>query len=335
MMMQSLLLAAAALLADHPDGGRIMGVVVNGATGAPAPGVEVILRAGLEQELVAVGQTVTDEQGRFIFEGAPLEAKIVYLPGANRDGVHYPGPRTRLTPDAPSARVKLTVYDAISSPSPLVAEEYDLDIRIEAGFLEVTESLRVANPTASAYVGAAVGEMPPVTLKLAIPDGFERVTFYDEFHGRRFYVVAGYVATDIPWPPGERKLKFTYRLPIDQNSKVFQRVLDLPCQHFRVNVSGQDAGQVACNLPRSAQQAGEETIFESAGETLPAGHEVRLEFGRLPTPWMSYARSMSLVILGMLILATVCYHTRFRPLLRGAKTRVMSRIRKDTIPQIR
>jgi hypothetical protein len=334
-MMQSLLFAAAVLLAANENVGRITGVIVNGATGSPAPGVEIVLRAGLEQEFVAIGQVLADEQGRFAFDGAPLEAGLVYLPGANHDGVHYPGPRIRLTPDAPSASVKLTVYDAVSSPSPLVAEEYDVQIRIEDGFLEITESLRVANPTTSAYVGAPVGEMPPITLKLAIPPGFERVTFYDEFHGRRFYVAAGYVATDIPWPPGERRLKFTYRLPIDQSRKVFQRILDLPCKHLRVNVAGNDAGQVACNLGRDAQSRGEEIAFASEGELLPAGREIRLEFGRLPTPWMSYARPMSLVILAVLILATAGYSTRFRPFLRGANARVRRQIRKDTIPQIR
>jgi hypothetical protein len=187
----------------------------------------------------------------------------------------------------------------------LIAEQYDLDVQIETGFLEVTETLVVTNPATAAYVGEAVGEMPPVTLKLAIPSAFERVTFYDEFHGRRFQVVAGHVATDIPWPPGERTLKFTYRLPAAELKNVFERTLDLPCRRLRVTVSGKDAGEVGCNLDRIQNADSNAAVFESAQASLPAGHRVQLQFGRLPIPWVSYARWASFAVLAVLIGATV------------------------------
>jgi hypothetical protein len=334
---ESVVLAAAALFAGlgAEDAGRIAGVVVNGAAGEPVPGVEVVLRAGLEGEFVPVAETRTDRQGRFHFDDAPVEPGLVYLAGANHQGVHYPGSRIQLSPQSPAAEVKLTVYDAIAAPSPLIAEEYELEVRIETGFLEVTETLRVANPTTAAYVGEAAGDMPPVTLRLAIPAGFERVTFYDEFHGRRFHVAGGYVATDIPWPPGDRTLKFTYRLPIDQRRKVFERTVDLPCSRVRVTVRGADAGEVSSNLPPLAAAEAGATVFESADGQLPPGRRMQLKFGRLPTPWMTYARWISLAILAGLILATTCWRSKLSPLARSQMRADQSQIRSDKIPQIR
>jgi hypothetical protein len=284
--------------------GRIEGVVVNGAAGGiPAAGVEVVLRAGEEGSFVPVGQTVTDEDGRFAFEEAPIAPGLIYLPGANRDGVHYPGPRLRLSPQSPTAQVRLTVYDAITAPSPLIAAEHQIEVQAEPGVLQVTETVVVSNPTQTAYVGQAAGMPAAITLRLSIPAGFERVTFYDEFHGRHFYVIDGHVVTDIPWPPGERTLKFTYRLPAETAKPVFRRKLDLPTQRVRLVASGDAAEKAASNLPRTAA-SDHRTAFESTGERMSLGEEIHLQFGAGRGPWSAYARAASLAILAALVLGT-------------------------------
>src|SRR5688572_9993469 len=105
---------------------QIAGVVVNGSLDqTPSARAEVVLRAGQNGEFIAVAKTVTDAHGQFLFDDLPADPEIVYIPGANRQGIHYPGPRMRLQPGAKAPPVKLTTYDAVTSPSPLVAERHE------------------------------------------------------------------------------------------------------------------------------------------------------------------------------------------------------------------
>ena len=211
----SLTIGITALESLPEPAGTIQGVVVNGTHGnQPLEDVEVVLRAGADGELVPVAETKTDRYGKFVFEQVPLEPTLVYLPGANRDGVHYPGQRVRLDPSDRIAQVTIVVFDAVSTPCPLVAKRHDIDVTVDEQVLKITESLLISNPSRATYVGQSMGNGPPVTFWLSIPKNFDRVTFDKEFFGRRFFVVDHRPITEMPWLPGEQELRFTYRVPV-------------------------------------------------------------------------------------------------------------------------
>ncbi|MBC8870270.1 MAG: carboxypeptidase regulatory-like domain-containing protein, partial [Planctomycetes bacterium] len=220
----------------HSDAGAISGIVVNASQGGvPAAHAEVVLRVQVDGQFVPAAETVADAQGRFHFPDLPADAGFVYLPGANRDDVHYPGKRLRLTAARPEVDVKLKVCDSIAHPCPLVIKRQDILIRPEPGALHVTESLLVSNPTRTTYVGQAKKEAAePVTLQLSIPSDFDRTTFHKEFFGRRFSIAGGKLVTGVPWTPGEQELKFTYTLRNEEKYRLWQRPLDLPCDNVRL-----------------------------------------------------------------------------------------------------
>jgi hypothetical protein len=304
------LLAVCSVLAEPADSGEgsIGGVVVNGSDGnTPAERAEVVLRVKVDDQFVIAAETLADARGAFSFEPLPVDQGFLYLPGANRDDVHYPGARVRLAPQRPHARVELVVYDAVPEPSPLIARRHDILIRCERGVLRVTETILVDNPSARTYVGNAVrDDAQPVTLALAIPSDFERTTFEKEFFGRRFSLTGGRLVTGVPWPPGESELKLTYLLRNEDTSRVWRRPLDLPCSEVRLRVVGDKPEEISCNLgPRESEQWGER-VFESSGQSLPAGHVVRVELGHLPVPWITYGRWLALVgLVGLIAVAGV------------------------------
>jgi hypothetical protein len=288
------------LLTAGPDAnqGSITGTVVNASSRKiPISGAEVVLRAEVHGESVICGQTVTDQEGRFVFHDLPQGEEYWYLPGANCDGVHFPGPRLQLTSQRPLAYAELSVYNSISAPCPLVIRRQDISMRFQSGALSVTESIVVDNPTRRCYVGAHSQDGEPITMLLSIPPHFERITFQTEFFGRRFCLLGDKLVTSVPWPPGQRELKFTYVLPVQQGYYLWQRSLDLPCEQLCLSIETPKVGDITCNLSAEPLLAPDKIVYQSRGATLPKGHVVRIELGRLPVPFMTYARWLAAALL--------------------------------------
>ncbi len=279
--------------------GVIRGRVVNmSKREAPCAGAEVILRAQVDGEFAPVAKTVTDAEGNYRFEGLPVGPEYLYLPGANREQIHYPGRRVGLTRGHPTAYVTLEVRDTVAEPSPLVIRQHEIVIGMEAGAVHVVEALLVDNPTAATFVGRAKSEgTMPVTMRLHIPTDFERVTFEKEQFGREFQIVDGRLVTGIPWTPGRQWLKFTYTLRNQTGKLVWQRPLDAPCEAIRVRVKHAPASEIACNLPPAADGPPGEAVFQSGGVVLPTGHEIRAQLGNAPVPWPVYGRWAALMAL--------------------------------------
>jgi hypothetical protein len=301
-----LLLALLHALSQTPDdSGVISGKAVNGTIGGtPLSGAQIVLRASQDGAFVPVAETITDAEGRFKFENLSIERGLIYLAGVNRAGVHYPGPRLRLQAGRPAAQVRLIAFDAIESPSPLICRRHEIVVQPGQGFLEITESILIENPSQTAFVGQQDGELSPVTLRLSLPAGFDKVTFDREFHGRNFQITSGQLTTDLPWPPGSRDLKFTYRWPAEQGHAVLTRVLDQPTDRVLVRVTGKDMGRIRCNFPTAITANDGETSFGNSSP-LPAGHQIELRLGAVPIRIEAYGRWVAVGLLAMLIIGSV------------------------------
>jgi hypothetical protein len=319
------------------ENARISGLVVSGTDGRkPLAGAEVVLRVNGIEGFEAIATTTTDEQGRFEFSNLAINERVIYLPGANRHGVHFPGPRVRLDRKHLTADVELVAYDAVQAPSPLVVRRHDISVRVETGFMEISEALAIDNPSRTAYIGEAQEDRPSITLRLRLPAGFETVTFAEEFLGRSFLIHDNQLVTDLPWPPGKRDVKFVYRLPVEQRSGAFRRVLDLPTEKVTIRVAGQDPNRIACDLPRAKADRDGEVVFAQQTSTLAAGHVVELRMGDLPIRWEIYVRWGTLVVLAVLLVATLLRNRqRHRGLISASpnpRTRGTGRRERRSLP---
>ncbi len=300
--------------ANAPTAGSISGVVVNASQqSTPAGGAEVVLRVRLDGQWVIAAEGIADDQGRFVFDDIPVDAGYIYLPGANRDGVHYPAARVSLTPQTPHARVNLAIHETVADPNPLLLRRHEISIHLEADAIRVTEKLLIENPGLKTYVGQPqrVGARA-TTLRLSIPSNFRRATFHKEFYGRQFTLLRGGLVTDIPWTPGQRELAFTYVLPNNDQTRVWQRPLDLPCDQLRIKVFSETPEEISCNLSLATSQTSGVVTFESTGQTIPADQVIRLQLDGRPFSLATHGRWLALAVLLVLILATGLIRTRFR-----------------------
>lgn len=295
-----------------PGAGSISGVVVNASQqDAPVGNAEVVLRVMIDGQFVIAAEGVADQQGRFLFDNIPADPDYIYLPGANHDGIHYPASRIRLSPEGPHARVDLGIHETITDPSPLVLRRHLITIQPEVDAIRVTEYLLIENPCLKTFIGHPQREGGrATTLRLSIPSNFRRATFEKEFYGRQFTLFEGDLVTDIPWTPGKRELTFSYVLPNEDRDRVWQRPLDLPCDHLRIQVQTDTPEEISCNLAFSPSQAEGAVVFESTGDTLPADHVVRLQLDGTPISLATHGRWLALALLAGLIVATSLIRTR-------------------------
>jgi hypothetical protein len=263
------------------------------------------LRCRVRGQLLSVAETAADDRGRFQFLHLPADGGNVYLPGANRGGIHYPGPTVLLTSRQPCAKVTLAVYEAVTFPNPLVVRRHTITLCPEPGVLRVTEAMLIDNPGSACYVGQAANEnSDPVTLQLAIPADFAQVTFASEFFGRRFSLVNGGLFTSVPWPPGQRELKFSYPLATSKQHYIWQRHLDLPSTKVRVVVRRKRPAHAPSDPNRASQREDGEIAFDSGQRGLPAGYMLSIELDRMPVNLMTYAPWAATATLAGLLLAT-------------------------------
>jgi hypothetical protein len=284
----------------------IQGTVANMSSGAPVPcQTEVVLQMQSNGQFVTFRDVTSDAEGRFKFENVPEGADYLYLVGATRHGIFYPGPRIHLVNPKPNAYAELSVCDAITKPNPLVLKKMDITIRPELGMLKVTERLLIDNPTHTCYVGeAATPDAAPITLALSIPQDFQRMTFDKEFFGRRFAVFENRVVTSIPWTPGERELRYTYVLRNTEQATTWLRPMDLPCSDVTVRIEGESPDEVRCGLLTRMPDDAKTIVYSTAGQRFPADRVLRVELGRMPLPWMTYGKWVAVVILLVVIAAT-------------------------------
>jgi len=301
-----LLLTLTAGSAASPPRGVLVGQVVNASRdNAPVPAAEVVLQVRIEGEFVPVEKTRADAGGRFRFASLPLGDDLLYLAGASRDGVHYPGRRVALTESRPAAQVSISVRDTIAAPNPLVIRKHEIVIRGEPGALHVVEAILVDNPGATTFVGAAAAGHEPVTLELSVPAEFERLTFEEEFYGREFSAVNGRVVAGIPWTPGQRWLRYTYSIANQDAYRVWRRKIDLPCDDLRIRVLHDNPDEVTSSLAKAAGAPPGEALF-AAHTRLPAGQVIEIGVGRLPLSWTRYARWLAVAaLLGAIAVAAL------------------------------
>lgn len=315
-MTANLVLSLASLLLGQSaaPAGAISGVVINASRdGAPVAGAEVALRVKLDGEFVVAGEVLSDAAGRFTFDDIPADSDYVYLPGASWQTVHYPGERVQLTALRRRADVEIVVRDTIQSPTPLVVRRHRVVMEFDEEALQITETMEIENPAAATYVGQP--SKPggrAATLQLSIPADFQKVTFHDEFLGRRFVIIDDRLLTDIPWTPGSREVKFTYILPNDSAHHLWQRTVDLPTDVLTVRVQASGNEQHAVTSSSLTKTVDTEKPYVTfSAQNLPAGERVRIQLGHLSAPWMSYARWGALAFVVLIIIATMLLQRRF------------------------
>lgn len=245
--------APAAVLAQESAPGTITGQVINGTPGGGSvSGVKVILITYADNVMAGTETTTTDSTGQFRFANISLDNE--YLVSAKYMGVDYYYPVV-FEPEATTANIEVPVCDTTTSDETIRMVLAYTVINVEAESILVTEYLWLVNDGDRTYVGT------DGVLVFTMPEGATEFEAPVELMPDYQFLGSNRVSYLVPFPPGERQLKYSYRLPIPDSGELAVLLeIDYPTDSFELLIAGEDI-EVAV-----AQLAPAEPVLTDSGE---------------------------------------------------------------------
>lgn len=293
-------LAGAQELAD----GVIDGRVVNGTEGGGSvAGVGVTLYMYGDSGVAGTRSMMTDEEGEFQFAEVPTAYE--YLVSAKYMAVDY---YSSLAFEAGETKVfvEVPVCDATTSDEAVKTALGHTIIRVEEEGFEVTEVLWLVNEGDRTFVGN--DGVLVFTLPEAATDFESTGELIEDF----LFMDGNKVTYAVPFPPGERQLLYSYRLPKSgPRESVISLELAYHTYDLEVMVGGDDievsTAQLAPAEPVETED-GEEYIH-LWGENLAGGTVVSLRISS-ETGGIAATSVMLWVLAGATVIAVAVWLTR-------------------------
>jgi hypothetical protein len=221
-----LVLLAPTRAAAQTEGGTISGVVTNGTTNKPQPGVEIRLLGGLRdddgnfsQEISEVARS--DARGRFEFLDLSSGEDRAYALDASFDGGSFPGGVVTIPSDGDVIEVEQKVWDTTSDPRAIVIQRNNMFLLRGDDAASVIDSYTIVNVSEEAYIGrgAAMGEGsddgPVPTLSFSFPERSEGIQVADsDLDIPELLNTETGVGITSAVPPNETRITFAYQLPV-------------------------------------------------------------------------------------------------------------------------
>ncbi|MCB0215542.1 MAG: c-type cytochrome [Chloroflexi bacterium] len=266
--------------------GSIAGRVVNGSTGSDSvEGARVLLvpvgRVGGEILPSSPVSTTVGADGTFRFDQLLAGPELAYRLVASYAGADYFGAELVDAVPGGDAAVpaEVQVYDA-DPDAPVDARLAQIVVAAqpESGFISMAEAWVIRNAGDRSRSGDPV-------LRFTLPEGAEGLGFDDPRLQATQRFEDGQALTQVPVPPGETNLLFSYGLPYPEDGFELTRILDLAVDELHVIVIGENLRVESAALPeRLEEDRGGERITDISGRQLAAGSEVRVRIDGLPEP---------------------------------------------------
>ncbi len=291
----------AAVIAQEPLTGEIVGQVINGTEGGGSvAGIEVTLITYVDDMVSDTTATTTDDEGRFRFGDVVREH--AYLVTAKYMDVDYYYP-VAFESGEETASVEVGVCDVTDSDRAIVVDVAHTVINVAGDSLIITAVYWLYNEGDTTYVGA---DGSPV---LSLPEGAFGFEAPQELIIDYEFLEDSRVAYLVPFPPGERRLVYAYSLPRPDDAEfTLPLKIDYPTESLELMIAGEDI-EVSLNELAPADpvvsDAGERFIHFQ-GKDLPRGAVVNVRLSGLDGKG-GFPLYIIWIIIGALVIGTAVY----------------------------
>ncbi len=273
-----LLTAPAVVLAQ--DEGIIEGEVMNGTADAPedsVAGLEVALYQWVGESMELVTTAISDDDGRFRFEGLATDEDIFYRFELEYQGIVY-GAESSFTSGDTALRVVATIHEITGSDESLVVDRHHMILDFDSDAV-VFRELHIFNNVGDRIYAGADG----ITLRLALPDGATDIAFEDAETGADYVLTEEGLAFVGLVAPGEKQVLYSYSVPYDGSQLTLRREILYPTSNLDLlaaNVGVQV--EVAHLTYQGLTAAGDDSYLHFAAENVPADSAIELQLSGAP-----------------------------------------------------
>lgn len=296
--------------------------------GGSVPGLPLTVYEIEGEESRAIVRGETDDQGRASWPDFTGKVSARYAVSTTFQGVAYTTEPAAL-PDPAGGAVVLPVFDASSDDTGVrVATMGMVIIGVDAPTqqIQILETLTLRNDGVRTFLPGTGGPRGPMgLLRFGLPEGAGNLTPDGRLAGHTIIQVETGFATDLPVPPGDTDVTYTYEVAYGALAEggyaLLTKNLPYPTELLRLlSVPGDFTIQSAQLADRGLATVGSRQYRQHEGRDLPARSEISVELRNLPlmlpalrpgNPWLQ-------VIVGMLLLLAVTFPIFYA---RRAKTR--------------
>jgi 5-hydroxyisourate hydrolase-like protein (transthyretin family) len=273
-----LLAAPAVVLAQ--DEGIIEGQVMNGTADAPedsVAGLEVALYQWVGESAELVTTTISDDDGRFRFEGLDTGEDIVYRFELEYQGIVY-GAESVFPSGDTVLHVVATIHEITSSDESLVVDRHHIILDFDSDAVVFREFYIFNNVGDRIYAGA-----DGLTLRLALPEGATDITFEAAETGADYVLTQEGLAFVGLVPPGEKQVLYSYSVPYDGSQLTLRREILYPTSNLDLLAANVGVQVEASQLTyEGLTAAGDDTYLHFATENVPSGTAIELQLSGVP-----------------------------------------------------
>lgn len=285
-----LLTAVSTVHAQHDLDPKLTAVlvvsVVNGTPDGHSPvGDSVTVKIIRHEELFVTLEGTVGDDGKAVFTAVPLGEHLIATLVCRHEQVVFGGRNIALTPSQTHLTTQVRVYDVSSDNSALLVSSHHISIKRTEGGIEVSEYMRLKNPTGMAIsaVADAAGNKPPV-MRIILPTG------YRDFASQSYFITHALTFTEqgftdsMAVAPGEYDLKFSYVLDVAGEQMEFVKEFSLTTDSIQLFTALPNAqarglgsatdfvmsdGRAAKYYSLGPHKSGEELRFQLSGFVLP------------------------------------------------------------------
>jgi len=214
--------------------GVVLGTVMNASRDSVAMvGQEVVLYQYVDGQEVEGprAHTVTDGNGRFVFDELEVSERFSYYPLTVLAGIEFSGEAVQPSPASLRQRSDILVFEPTTSDSAITAAMHHVIVEPGVSAISVRETILFVNRGKYTYVGnTPSASNKNIVLRFAAPQEAEDLQLGGNVMSCCIVVNDNQVFDTMELKPGTRQVVMTYHLPYQGNEIAFTKAIAFPTE---------------------------------------------------------------------------------------------------------
>ncbi|GJM15297.1 MAG: hypothetical protein DHS20C13_06240 [Thermodesulfobacteriota bacterium] len=298
------------LSVDIPEGssktGSISGQVLNKTSEGPAPGVELTLTSYMGDRPTDEKTIKSDDQGNFSFDNLNWDRS--YQIAINFKGAQYATDKMVFFPNEETKILNLPIFEPTVEEDDISVVESHMIVQAGDGVLSVADLTLFDNSGDKIYVGGKeLNDGRKESLRFNTPKGAQSLNFIHGINPDDIVQTAYGFADTTSIMPGQKRVVYTYDLPLSSGSTKFDKTIDYPTSSFLLLISDLERTAEVKGLTggESVQIQGESFLKWTATDLEP-GQQIKVEL-KTPIAKIEYIKWGAILLLLLIVIVGVVY----------------------------